>query len=366
LNGVAFVELDRVTKRFGAEVAVNDVSLAVAQGQFVTVLGPSGCGKTTMLRCVAGLERPDAGEISIGGQLVASATAGVHAPVEARNIGMVFQHYAVWPHMTVFDNVAYGLRTRRVGRAEIVERTARALDLVGLASLATRYATKLSGGQRQRVALARAIVYNPRVVLFDEPLSNLDANLRESMRSELRRLQTELGMTSIYVTHDQTEALVMSDVVVVMDQGVIQQVADPYTIYDRPANAFVAKFIGVANLLEGTLLGRNSHGCDVEVPVGPGQAPLRLCASGDRRVGLGQRVILGIRPEDISLHGACPGGDAIEGTLIETLFRGSFCDCRVRVGRHEVIVQTAPDPALVHGRKVFLTFDGGRGFCLAG
>ncbi|MGH7414874.1 MAG: ABC transporter ATP-binding protein, partial [Candidatus Rokuibacteriota bacterium] len=195
----AFVELDRLTKRFGSEVAVREVSLSVQPGEFVTLLGPSGCGKTTTLRCIAGLECPDAGEIRIDGQLVASGARGIHLPPEDRNIGMVFQSYAVWPHMTVFDNVAYGLRVRRVGRSEIKERTTQALDLVGLAHLADRYATKLSGGQRQRVALARAIVYRPKVILFDEPLSNLDAKLREQMRVELVRLQHDVGITSIYV-----------------------------------------------------------------------------------------------------------------------------------------------------------------------
>ena len=232
---------------------MRDFSLSVGRGEFVTLLGPSGCGKTTTLRCVAGLERPDAGEIRIGDEVVASAGRGIYLYPEHRNIGMVFQSYAVWPHMTVFENVAYGLRVRRIAAAEIRERTTRALELVGLDHLAERYATKLSGGQRQRVALARAIVYEPRVVLFDEPLSNLDAKLREQMRIELVRLQQEVGITSIYVTHDQAEALVMSDRVVVMDKGVIQQIDDPQTIYARPANTFVANFIGVANLMEGVV-----------------------------------------------------------------------------------------------------------------
>jgi iron(III) transport system ATP-binding protein len=200
----AMVEIDHLKKQFGAETAVRDLSLSVRQGEFLTLLGPSGCGKTTTLRCVAGLERPDGGEIRIGGDLVASAERGVYLNPESRNIGMVFQSYAVWPHMTVFDNVAYGLRVRRAPAGVIKERTRRVLDKVGLADLAERYATKLSGGQRQRVALARAIVYEPRVVLFDEPLSNLDAKLREQMRIELVRLQHEVGITSVYVTHDQS------------------------------------------------------------------------------------------------------------------------------------------------------------------
>src|SRR6187551_2706485 len=237
---------------------VRDVAFDLPTGTFFTLLGPSGCGKTTTLRCIAGLERPDGGDIRIGGETVACAERGLYLNPEDRNIGMVFQSYAVWPHMTVFDNVAYGLRVRRAPRDVIKRRTMRALELVGLAHLADRSATKLSGGQRQRVALARAIVYEPRVVLFDEPLSNLDAKLREQMRIELVRLQHEVGITSIYVTHDQAEALVMSDRVVVMNNGVIQQIGDPQSIYARPATSFVARFIGVANLLDGILLGRNA------------------------------------------------------------------------------------------------------------
>src|SRR6185312_1689889 len=219
---------------------------------------------------------------------------------EDRNIGMVFQSYAVWPHMTVFDNVAYGLRVRRAPSAIIKERTMRVLELVGLAPLADRYATKLSGGQRQRVALARAIVYEPKVVLFDEPLSNLDAKLREQMRIELVRLQREVGITSIYVTHDQSEALVMSDRVVVMNKGTIQQIGDPQTIYARPINAFVANFIGVANLMRGTLTRRSGEFCEMEIPLGNGRAPLRLRALSNDGVAKGRSLTLSVRPEDIA------------------------------------------------------------------
>jgi iron(III) transport system ATP-binding protein len=346
--------------------ALDNVSVDIHANEFVSLLGPSGCGKTTTLRCIAGLERPDAGEIRIDGQVVASGERGVSLNPEDRNIGMVFQSYAVWPHMTVFDNVAYGLRVRRAGRAEIQARTRKALELVGLAHLADRYATRLSGGQRQRVALARAIVYNPRVVLFDEPLSNLDAKLREQMRVELVRLQHEVGITSIYVTHDQTEALVMSDRVVVMDRGVIQQVGDPQTIYARPANAFVASFIGVANLLEGTLLGRQAELCEVEIPLGAERLPLRLRAAGGEGAVRGQRIILSLRPEDIALHLTPPDGapNVIEGQVIDTVYLGSFLDCQVRVGTHEVGVQIDHYEQLVPDQKVFLTFQPDHGLCL--
>jgi iron(III) transport system ATP-binding protein len=362
------VELDHLSKTFEAEAAVRDLNLSVAQGEFVTLLGPSGCGKTTTLRCIAGLERPDAGEIRIGGEVVACAARGICLYPEQRNIGMVFQSYAVWPHMTVFDNVAYGLRVRRAPNSVVRQRTYKALELVGLGHLAERYATKLSGGQRQRVALARAIVYEPKVVLFDEPLSNLDAKLREQMRIELVRLQQEVGITSIYVTHDQTEALVMSDRVLVMDKGVVQQIGEPYAIYARPANTFVANFIGVANLMEGVLLGRSGKFCDLEIPLGEGLAPARIQAAGGDGALSGQRLFLSVRPEDISLHLQQPSGGAngnvFEGEVIDTIYLGNFLECRVRVGCHELSIQIDHYEQLATGQKVFLTFLPDHSLCL--
>ncbi|MBM3527416.1 MAG: ABC transporter ATP-binding protein [Alphaproteobacteria bacterium] len=367
--GEAMVALDRLNKYFGAERAVNDVTLSVAPGEFVTLLGPSGCGKTTTLRCIAGLERPDGGDIRIGRQTVASASQGVYLNPEDRNIGMVFQSYAVWPHMTVFENVAYGLRVRRAPGHVIKQRTMRALELVGLAQLAERYATKLSGGQRQRVALARAIVYEPKVVLFDEPLSNLDAKLREQMRVELVRLQREVGITSIYVTHDQSEALVMSDRVVVMNKGVIQQIGDPQAIYARPANAFVASFIGVANLMQGTLIGRSGELCEMEIPLGEGRSPLRVSAVGGEGAAMGQTVILSVRPEDILVHLKAPEtavGNLTEGQVIDTVYLGNFLECRVRAGTHELGVQIDHFENLQPGQKVHLSFKPEHGLCLTG
>ncbi|MEK6712383.1 MAG: ABC transporter ATP-binding protein [Nitrospinota bacterium] len=363
---MSFVELDRLTKRFGPEVAVNGVSLSVERGEFVTLLGPSGCGKTTTLRCIAGLEKPDGGEIRIEGDVVSSPAKGIHLSPEQRNLGMVFQSYAVWPHMTVFDNVAYGLRVRRCGRAEIRDKTSKALDLVGLGHLAGRYATKLSGGQRQRVALARAIVYNPRVVLFDEPLSNLDAKLREQMRVELSRLQHEVGITSVYVTHDQSEALVMSDRVVVMHKGVIQQIGDPHSIYSRPANAFVANFIGAANLMEGKLLGRSGDYADIELSAGVNRPSLRLRAAGGEGAKPGGRIILSVRPEDLILHLSPPqdAANLIEGQVIDTVYLGNFLDCQVQVGPFEVGVQIDHFEQLAPGQKVYLTFRPDHALCL--
>ena len=364
----SMVELDHLSKYFGAELAVNDVSLAVAEGEFVTLLGPSGCGKTTTLRCIAGLERPDEGEIRIGGDVVAAPERGIYLAPEDRNIGMVFQSYAVWPHMTVFDNVAYGLRVRRAANSVVKERTMRALELVGLTHLAERYATKLSGGQRQRVALARAIVYEPRVILFDEPLSNLDAKLREQMRVELVRLQKEVGITSIYVTHDQGEALVMSDRVVVMDKGVIQQIGDPQTIYARPANTFVANFIGVANLVPGILRGRSGALCELEVALGEGRPPLRLLAAGAENAQVQQALTLSLRPEDIAVHIERPNGEAgsnvFEGEVIQTVYLGNVLDCRVRVGGHELSVQIDHFEQIAPQQKVYLSFEPDHGLCL--
>jgi ABC-type Fe3+/spermidine/putrescine transport system ATPase subunit len=272
--------------------------------------------------------------------------------------------------MTVFDNVAYGLRVRRAPAVELKRRTMRTLELVGLASLADRYATKLSGGQRQRVALARAIVYEPRVVLFDEPLSNLDAKLREQMRVELVRLQREVGITSIYVTHDQTEALVMSDRVVVMDKGEIQQIGDPQTIYANPANRFVAGFIGAANLIPGVLAGRSAAFCDLEIPLGQGLAPLRVQAAGAASAAAGQQLFLSIRPEDISLHLHAPAGGSkgnlLVGEVIDTVYLGSFLECRVRVGCHEIGVQIDHYEQLSPQQRVFLTFEPDHALCLTG
>jgi iron(III) transport system ATP-binding protein len=369
-RGGTMVELDHLGKNFGAEAAVRDVCLSVGRGEFVTLLGPSGCGKTTTLRCIAGLERPDTGEVRIDGEIVASAERGICLNPEHRNIGMVFQSYAVWPHMTVFDNVAYGLRVRRAPASVVRERTMRVLKRVGLANLADRYATKLSGGQRQRVALARAIVYEPKVVLFDEPLSNLDAKLREQMRVELVRLQKDVGITSIYVTHDQSEALVMSDRVVVMNRGVIQQIGDPHTIYARPANTFVANFIGVANLMKGVLLGGSEEFCDMEIPLGEGHPPAHVKAVRCSNVSHGQQLVLSVRPEDVSVHLCKPNGasscNLLEGEVVDTIYLGNFLECRVRVGCYEISAQIDHYEHFVPRQRVFLSFQPDHGICLTG
>lgn len=369
MNNDVMVAIDHLHKSYGPEKAVDDFNINIAQGEFVTLLGPSGCGKTTTLRCVAGLERPEAGEIRIGSNTVVSPEKDIFLYPENRNIGMVFQSYAVWPHMTVFDNCAYGLRVRRASSDEIKRKTMEALELVGLDHLADRFATKLSGGQRQRVALARAIVYQPEVILFDEPLSNLDAKLREQMRDEIVRLQKEVGITSIFVTHDQSEALVMSDRVVVMDKAVIQQVGDPQEIYANPVNSFVANFIGVTSLLEGKLKARNGDVCDVEVSMGQGVEPLHIRAIGAETANPGDSLNISLRPEDVKLHLSRPErtdhGNLLEGQVIDTIYLGSFLEGRVQVGPHEIGIQIDHFENLSPGQTVYLSFLPEHGLCLA-
>jgi iron(III) transport system ATP-binding protein len=270
--------------------AVDDVTLEAPEGKILTLLGPSGCGKTTTLRCLAGLERPDDGEIRFGSRVVFSRAQGVFVPPEQRHIGMVFQSYAIWPHMTVFENVAYPLRVRRVNPGEIRKRVQAALELVGLAALADRPAPYLSGGQQQRVALARALVYEPEVLLLDEPLSNLDAKVREQVREELRALQRQLNITTVYVTHDQIEALALSDVVAVMRDGKVLEVGTPRDLYERPRTRFVAQFLGTTNLLPGKL-------AQVEGGGGGGGDPARHDpGTGGRGGGLTRGVGAGQRP----------------------------------------------------------------------
>jgi iron(III) transport system ATP-binding protein len=247
------IEIENLVVRYGDIIAVRGVSFSVRRGEHVTLLGPSGCGKTTILRSIAGLEQPAAGEIRIDGRPVYSASRRINIPTEKRGLSMVFQSYAIWPHMSVFDNVAYGLRVRKVGKQEIEEKVHWALALVGLGDFDRRSAAKLSGGQQQRVALARSIVFAPTVLLFDEPLSNLDARLRARMRIEIKELQRQIGITTVYVTHDLEEALAVSDRVIVMDAGVIVQSGSPGEIYNMPRTAFVADFVGAANLIQGRL-----------------------------------------------------------------------------------------------------------------
>jgi ABC-type Fe3+/spermidine/putrescine transport system ATPase subunit len=275
--------------------AVDGVSFHVPAGEIVVLLGPSGCGKTTTLRCIAGLEHASAGRISIGGRVVSAPADGVQVPPRSRNIGMVFQSYAVWPHMTVRQNVAYPLRHRRTPRAEVDRKTAEVLALVGLAQFAERSVVSLSGGQMQRVALARSLVYQPQLLLLDEPLSNLDAQLRLRLRDDLRRIIKQTGVTAVYVTHDQAEAVVLGDRIGVMRDGKLLQVASADEIYNRPADLFVARFTGVSNLLPGRVVARNGEFGIVDAG---GQ---RLTALMPATLQAGESVKIAVRPENVRL-----------------------------------------------------------------
>jgi spermidine/putrescine transport system ATP-binding protein len=292
----AGVELDvrGLTKRYSPQVSVGPISFEVREGEFFSLLGPSGCGKTTTLRCIAGFETLSAGSISLCGVRLDDR------PPHRRDVGLVFQNYALFPHLNVFDNVAFGLRLRRVPTVQTRERVGRMLELVGLPEMAGRFPSQLSGGQQQRIAIARSLVLEPRILMFDEPLSNLDFKLRIQMRDELRRLQRRLGKTSIYVTHDQTEALALSDRIAVLSHGQIEQIGTPAEIYERPATAFVADFIGSSNLLQARIVERNGRGTVIETEGG-----LRLYCAGGAVDSAGDVSAL-LRPERIRISAAGP------------------------------------------------------------
>ena len=352
------VSVESVSKRFGGVQAVTGVSLGVADGRLLTLLGPSGCGKTTTLRMIAGLEQNDTGRIAIGDRVVSDPAAGLFVAPERREIGMVFQSYAIWPHMTVFANVAFPLEVRRRPAAEVRERVQGALRLMEMAHLADRPATALSGGQQQRVAIARALVFQPRVLLMDEPLSNLDAKLREQMRVELRALQQRLGITTVYVTHDQEEAMVLSDEIAVMQEGRVMQVADPETIYTRPANRIVAAFVGAPNLLAaktrevrqaagGTLAHVEADGWD------------GWCA-GPHDLAAGEPVTVIVRPEAIQFGGRPATGITWKGTVVQRFFRGARNVYMVEVAAQRFTVDAPPDQPRMPGSEVTLSVDAGQ------
>jgi len=325
-------------------VAVGDVSFDVPDGKLFTLLGPSGCGKTTTLRCIAGLETPDAGEIRVGDRVFFSSSNGRRLRANERGLGMVFQSYAIWPHMNVFDNTAFPLvvepRSRRRSKREIRQQVERVLATVRLEHLASRRATDLSGGQQQRLALARALVMEPPLLLLDEPLSNLDAKLREEMRLELKRLQRELGITAVYVTHDQVEALALSNLIAVMKDGVIKQIGRPREIYEHPASRFVADFIGTSNFVEGIVERREERGVHV---VATSEGTLR--ATSQAEFPTGASVVVSIRPEHVQLHDgpvASAGPNRWAGHVVTRAFLGEFVDHVVAVGRREIRVRCNP------------------------
>jgi iron(III) transport system ATP-binding protein len=345
---MAYVELKNLRKMYGKTVAVDGIDLEIGKGEFTTLLGPSGCGKTTTLRMIAGLIEPTDGEIKVGGKLLSSCGTKM-VPPEKRNMGMVFQSYAVWPHMRVFENVAFPLYNLKKSRDEIRRRVRAALEMVKLSGLEDRYPSHLSGGQQQRVALARAMAVEPDILLFDEPLSNLDAKLREEMRFELKEIQRRIGVTSIYVTHDQGEAMAISDRIAVISKGKIKQVGKPCEIYDNPQDPFTAEFIGLANLLPAKVTGERTvciAGQDLDV----GQCP-PLPINAD--------VLVSIRPHNITMRAEAPRtGNELQGVVEKGSYLGDKVDYRVRVGDRILRVQTPPGEVYTDGATVSLHLPG--------
>jgi iron(III) transport system ATP-binding protein len=320
MNGL---EISKITRKFGSAVAVNEVSLSISEGELFFLLGPSGCGKTTLLRMVAGLYQPDAGQIRFRGQDLLAK------PIEKRNIGMVFQNYSLWPHMTVFDNVAYGLKMRKIDRNEIAKRVSSALTIVDMQGMDDRKPGALSGGQQQRIALARALVYEPELILLDEPLSNLDAKLRKEMRAEIKRIQRQLKVTMVYVTHDQEEAAAMADRMALMNKGEIEQVGTPGDLYAHPASIFAAQFFGHANVLKGKV-----HQATPElVTVACGS--VSLVAQSRQPFAVGDSVHVVFRPEHCRFAVSESGRNIIKGRVGHREFIGA-------VRNHTVVSEDQP------------------------
>ncbi len=326
---MSYVELRNLSKRYGQTLAVDDVSLLIQKGEFFSLLGPSGCGKSSTLRMIAGFVNPDAGDIEIGGELV------TQLPPERRRLGIVFQNYAIFPHMHVYDNIAFGLRMRKVSKDEIGKRVSAALEQVGLSGYETRYQRQLSGGEQQRVALARVLITQPSILLLDEPLSALDKMLREEMKYWIKDLQHELGITTIYVTHDQSEALTMSDRIAVMNRGRVIQVGSPDDIYERPVNRFVTDFIGESSILVARVARLNGASCTLAIGDRMFQAPLREGLAVDNEVSLA------LRPEQILLdnEAGAPGANELKARVIDSTYQGSIIRYRLDLGGQTVVAE---------------------------
>jgi iron(III) transport system ATP-binding protein len=333
--------------------ALDNVDLTIPANQIFTMLGPSGCGKTTLLRCVVGLETPDSGKITIGNEVVWSKEDGIFVAPEDRGLGMVFQTYAIWPHMNVFDNVAYPLQNRKVPKTQIRDRVAKVLGFVQLEDFEKRPATKLSGGQQQRVALARALVAEPKVILFDEPLSNLDAKLREETRKELRRFLTELQITAVYVTHDRIEALALSDLIAVMRAGAIVEIGDPKKIYFNSDHRFVADFIGRANLVKGKVTSLEAEHAVIETDMGP------IVGLNSQNIQPGSDAVLCVRPEfmDLAETDAAGGRNIFKGKVQTLVFVGEAYEGEIRMGETLLTTTIAPTVDIAEGDEVFVSFD---------
>ena len=342
---MASVSFQNVEKNFGSTKVIHGIGFDIKDGEFMVLVGPSGCGKSTLLRMLAGLEEISTGTIAIDGKVVNDMES------KDRDIAMVFQSYALYPHMTVADNMAFSLKLRKAAPATIAERVARAARILNLEPYLARYPRELSGGQRQRVAMGRAIVRDPKVFLFDEPLSNLDAKLRVAMRGEIKALHQRLKTTTVYVTHDQVEAMTMADRIVVMHDGRVEQIGTPLELYDRPGNLFVAQFLGspAMNVVEGTV-GRANGARYVEVPGGV-RWPL-----GDTPAGDGQRVAYGIRPEHLELAGGNAGG-SVPGEIIVVEPTGAETELLAKVGEAQIVLVTHGRPAVRPGDRIALTLD---------
>jgi iron(III) transport system ATP-binding protein len=373
---MAAVEIQALTKSYGEQEVLRGLNIEVAEGEFLTLLGPSGCGKTTTLRCVAGLERADGGEIRIGGTVVASGTGRVFVPPNRRDIGMVFQSYALWPHMTVAANVAYPLRMRRRAGGNARRQVADILETVGMAAYAQRHVTDLSGGQQQRVALARAMVARPGLLLFDEPLSNLDAKLRRDMRREIRAAHDASGGASIYVTHDQEEAITLSDRVVVLRGGVVQQIGAPRDIYEQPVNSFVADFVGYDNILAGTIAEASDAGCAVALSAGEGRGGVVWAANGQvKATTVGERVLVAVRAEHLAVEPLVAADDIPQGSLpgliASRTYTGQHVEYLVEAGPLRLVArmtveQHAAGAGLEVGDKAVVRFNQGRTVVIRG
>ncbi|MBU8536645.1 ABC transporter ATP-binding protein [Falsiroseomonas tokyonensis] len=344
------LQIQGLTKAYGPIRVVDSIDLTLQEGEFVSLLGPSGCGKTTTLRMIAGFVDPNEGSISLDGQVISAP--GAVLPPEKRGMSMIFQSYAIWPNMTVAENVGFGLKLRKLPSDEIRKRVQEILEVVQMGHLAARYPAELSGGQQQRVALARAIVVKPAVLLLDEPLSNLDANLREEMRFEIRRLHDEFRITTVYVTHDQSEAMATSDRIAVMNAGRIEQVDAPHMLYTRPRTRFVAGFIGRTNLLPAQL--RNGEIGFGGIAMQAGQVPGAEGAAGGE-------ILVSVRPQSIGLHRAPPGGSSpvLEGVVAQRTFLGETWDYVVRAQGSELRLRATAPPLQIHyvGERVWMEFD---------
>ncbi len=342
---MADVELKNVTKAFGPVVAVEDADVTFEDGSFTTLLGPSGCGKTTILRMIAGLEATTAGDIEIGGRRINDV------PIHKRNLGLVFQNYALFPHKTIEQNIAFGLKYRGVNRTDARDKVKRALDIVRLPRVEDRYPAQLSGGQQQRIALARAIVIEPDVLLLDEPLSALDANLREEMRVELKTIQRRIGVTTVFVTHDQSEALALSDKIVVMSEGHVEQTGSPQQVYRRPASEFVARFLGNANILPASVVSKTTKAIKVSVD-GLGEVTVE-----GEEAAVGDTVHVVMRAENLHLQPAgsepARGGNQFQGTVTAVDYQGQLARYFIEVGGHSLeAINTIDGSPLAEGTKV--------------